>query len=39
MNGVGHAPHRERPAETLDAVSAFSDQLFRVHHDGIETTG
>jgi pimeloyl-ACP methyl ester carboxylesterase len=31
LDGVGHAPHRERPAETLDAVAAFADQIFRLH--------
>ena len=36
MDGVGHAPHREKPAETLEAVAAFADRLFRVHHEGIE---
>ena len=34
--GVGHAPHREKPAETLAAVAAFADRLFRVHREGIE---
>jgi pimeloyl-ACP methyl ester carboxylesterase len=27
----GHAPHRERPAETLDAVAQFVDRVFRLH--------
>ena len=36
MDGVGHAPHREKPEETLAAVAAFADRLFRVHHEGIE---
>jgi pimeloyl-ACP methyl ester carboxylesterase len=36
MDGVGHAPHRERPAETLDAVGAFADRLFRIHDEGVE---
>jgi pimeloyl-ACP methyl ester carboxylesterase len=36
LAGVGHAPHREKPAETLAAVGTFADQLFRVHHEGIE---
>jgi pimeloyl-ACP methyl ester carboxylesterase len=34
---VGHAPYREKPAETLDAVSAFTDRIFRAHGEGIET--
>ena len=29
-------PHREKPAETLDAIASFADQIFRVHHEGIE---
>ena len=33
---VGHAPHREGPAETLAAISSFADQIFRVHQEGIE---
>jgi len=36
LDGVGHAPHRESPAETLGAVAEFADQIFRVHHEGIE---
>ena len=36
LEGVGHAPHREKPEETLAAVGAFADRLFRVHHEGIE---
>jgi pimeloyl-ACP methyl ester carboxylesterase len=28
LPGVGHAPHREAPAETLAAVTAFSRRLF-----------
>jgi pimeloyl-ACP methyl ester carboxylesterase len=36
LAGVGHAPHREKPAETLGAVAEFTDQIFRVHHEGIE---
>jgi pimeloyl-ACP methyl ester carboxylesterase len=34
---VGHAPYREKPAETLDAVAAFTDRIFRAHGEGIET--
>ncbi|MEA2877090.1 MAG: hypothetical protein QOF14_2286 [Hyphomicrobiales bacterium] len=33
---VGHAPYRETPAETLDAVAAFTDRIFRAHGDGID---
>jgi len=36
LQGVGHAPHRERPEETLAAVSAFTDRIFRLHHEGAE---
>jgi len=36
LDGVGHAPHREKPAETLRAIAEFADQIFRVHHEGIE---
>jgi pimeloyl-ACP methyl ester carboxylesterase len=38
MSGIGHAPHRERPAETLDAVAVFADRLFRIHHEGVENS-
>jgi pimeloyl-ACP methyl ester carboxylesterase len=36
LDRVGHAPHREKPEETLAAIAAFADRLFRVHHEGIE---
>ena len=36
LEGTGHAPHRERPAETLGAIGEFAHQIFRVHHEGIE---
>jgi len=36
LEGVGHAPHRERPDETLAAVAAFTDRIFRVHGEGVE---
>ncbi len=29
MPGTGHAPHREKPEETLAAVAAFGDRIFR----------
>src|SRR3954447_12573815 len=38
MPGVGHAPHRERPEETLAAVASFADRIFRIHDEGTETT-
>jgi pimeloyl-ACP methyl ester carboxylesterase len=37
LEGTGHAPHREKQAETLNAVGEFADQIFRVHHEGIES--
>ncbi|MEA2872527.1 MAG: hypothetical protein QOH67_2503 [Hyphomicrobiales bacterium] len=33
---VGHAPYREKPAEALDVVAAFTDRIFRAHGEGIE---
>jgi pimeloyl-ACP methyl ester carboxylesterase len=36
LPGVGHAPFRERPAETLSAVAGFADRIFRVHGEGVE---
>jgi pimeloyl-ACP methyl ester carboxylesterase len=36
MPGVGHAPHREKAEETLAAVAAFADRIFRLHGEGIE---
>jgi len=37
MPGVGHAPHREKPAETLAAVASFAARIFRTHGKGIES--
>jgi pimeloyl-ACP methyl ester carboxylesterase len=37
LAGVGHAPHREQQPETLEAIASFADQIFRVHHEGIES--
>ena len=37
LPGIGHAPHREKPAEALDLVAAFTDRIFRAHGEGIET--
>jgi pimeloyl-ACP methyl ester carboxylesterase len=31
---VGHAPYRESPEITLDAVAGFVDRLLRVHGEG-----
>ena len=36
MPGVGHAPHREKPEETLAAVASFTDRIFRLHSEGVE---
>jgi pimeloyl-ACP methyl ester carboxylesterase len=36
MEGVGHAPHREKPEKTLAEVSAFADRIFRFHGEGVE---
>lgn len=36
MPGVGHAPHREAAEDTLAAVAAFLDRIFRVH-EGLES--
>lgn len=36
MPSVGHAPHREKPEETLGAIAAFTDRIFRVH-EGLES--
>ena len=36
LPGVGHAPHRERPEETLGAIAAFADRIFRAHGETIE---
>ena len=37
LPGVGHAPHREKPDETLAAIAAFTDRIFRVHGEGLES--
>jgi pimeloyl-ACP methyl ester carboxylesterase len=37
LDGTGHAPHREKPAETLGAITEFTDQIFKVHHEGVES--
>jgi len=38
MPGVGHAPHREKPDETLAAVTEFTDRIFRLHDEDAENT-
>ena len=37
LPGVGHAPHREQAEETLGAIAAFIDRIFRVHGETIES--
>ena len=37
LEGVGHAPHRERADETLAAIAAFTDRIFRVHGEGLDS--
>jgi pimeloyl-ACP methyl ester carboxylesterase len=37
MDGVGHAPHREKPAETLDSVAEFVVRLFSREDENTET--
>jgi len=37
MPGVGHAPHREKPDETLAAIATFADRIFGVHGEDVET--
>jgi pimeloyl-ACP methyl ester carboxylesterase len=34
LPGVGHAPHREAPKETLEATAAFIQRLLRDHQEG-----
>ena len=29
-----HAPHREAPEATLDAIAGFANRLLRDHHEG-----
>ena len=36
MPGVGHAPHREKTEETLSAITAFTDRIFRAHGEAFE---
>jgi pimeloyl-ACP methyl ester carboxylesterase len=31
LPGCGHAPHRDRPAETLDAVAGFIERILVLH--------
>ena len=37
LDGVGHAPHREKPDETLDVIAAFTDRIFRIHGEGLDS--
>ena len=36
MADAGHAPHREQPDETLDAVADFADRILPVHDEGLK---
>ena len=36
LPGVGHAPHREKPDETLAAIAAFADRIFRAHGEAMD---
>ena len=36
LAGVGHAPHREKPGDTLERIAAFIDRIVRAHGEGIE---
>lgn len=38
LPGCGHAPHREKPAETLRAIAAFTDRLLREHGEAKQVT-
>jgi pimeloyl-ACP methyl ester carboxylesterase len=37
LPGVGHAPHREKPDETLAAIAEFTHRIFRAHGEGVES--
>jgi pimeloyl-ACP methyl ester carboxylesterase len=34
LSGVRHAPHREAPDQTLEAIVAFASRLLHDHHEG-----
>ncbi len=36
LPGTGHAPHREKPEETLFAVADFAERLFQAHGEGVD---
>jgi pimeloyl-ACP methyl ester carboxylesterase len=31
--GAGHAPQRERPGVTLDAIAGFANRILTLHHE------
>jgi pimeloyl-ACP methyl ester carboxylesterase len=31
--GAGHAPQRERPDVTLDAIAEFANRILKLHHE------
>jgi len=37
LRDVEHAPHREKPDETLDGAAAFIHRIFRAHGEGLES--
>jgi len=37
LPGVGHAPHRERPDETLAAIAAFTEHIFRANEEAVDS--
>ena len=36
LPGVGHAPHREKPDETLTAIAGFADRVLRAHGEAMD---
>ncbi|MGB9366313.1 MAG: alpha/beta hydrolase [Xanthobacteraceae bacterium] len=38
MEGVGHAPHREKPEDAVGAVAAVADRIFCIDGEGTENT-
>ena len=37
LPGCGHAPQRKKPEDTLAAITAFTDRIFRVHGEGLDS--
>jgi pimeloyl-ACP methyl ester carboxylesterase len=36
LPACGHAPHRDKPAETLEATGAFVDRILRLHGEAAQ---